>query len=244
MSVVENAAPPATRGGVGRLLLLVALLTACSVAFQFLPVKTWIESYRAFILDSGWTGRILYVLGYALFALLLFPCTAMTFLAASSFGLVEGFLLAIAGSNLGALGAFGLARGAMRGRVEAWALAHPRFSRVNEAVSQRGFFVVLLLRMTPFVPYTLLNYYLGLTRISMLYYAAGTLLGMLPVTFAVSYLASLSVELAAGEQDRVKLGIYAAGFVATLAVTILITRQARRALRELDAPPPPPAAET
>jgi len=237
MLLMECDAPSAApRAGIKKLLLLAAILAAFCVAFQFLPVKNWLESYRAFIVDTGWTGRILYVLGYALFAMILFPCTAMTFLAASSFGLLEGFLLAVVGSNLGALGAFVLARGALRGRVEAWAAANPRFLRVDEAISQRGFVVVTLLRLTPIVPYTLLNYYLGLTRISTLRYIAGTLIGMLPVTLAVSYVASLSVELAAGVQDRVKLGIYAAGFAATLAVTIVITRLARRALREIDAP--------
>src|SRR3954466_7614756 len=117
----------------------------------------------------------------------------------------------------------------MRRRVELWAGAHPRFSSVDEAVSRRGFFVVLLLRLTPVVPYTLLNYFLGLTRIPLLHYVLGTLLGMLPVTFAVAYLGSLSTEIAGGEQDRIRLALYVAGFLATVAATVLITRLAKNA---------------
>ncbi len=154
------------------------------------------------------------------------------------FGFFTGTLCSIAGSNLGALAAFLLARTAMRGRVESWARANPKFGAIDAALAQNGFKVVVLLRLSPVFPFCLLNYLLGLTRVSALHFALGSVIGMLPATALVVYMGSLSASLAgpaAGETvevQRLKLTLKIVGFLATVLATWLITRMAGKALKQ------------
>ena len=186
----------------------------------------------------GWAGPVAFIFFYALLTVLLVPGTALTVAAGVFFGLLHGTLYAIAGSNLGALSAFLLARTAMRGRVEAWARTNPKFGAIDAALARSGLKVVILLRLSPVFPFCLLNYLLGLTRVSVTHFALGGVIGMLPATALFVYIGSLSASLAgtaAGdtlEVQRLKLALKVVGFLATVLATWLITRMASKALKQ------------
>ena len=100
-----------------------------------------------------------------------------------------------------------------------------------------GLKIVTLLRLSPVFPFNLLNYGLGLTNVRLRDYVIACF-GMLPGTLLYVYYGKLAGDVAAvaagagperGVGYWVVLGI---GLVATVVVTTLVTRTARRALRE------------
>ena len=87
--------------------------------------------------------------------------------------------------------AFVLGRTVARGWIARRIAGSPRFAAVDEAIGENGFRIVLLLRLSPLFPFNLLNYALGLTRLSLRDYVVASALGMLPGTILYVYLGSL-----------------------------------------------------
>ena len=84
------------------------------------------------------------------------------------------------GANLGACAAFLIGRTVARDWVAAKVSGNSKFAAIDEAVRKEGFKIVLLLRLSPVFPFNLLNYALGLTKVSFGNYASASLIGMLP----------------------------------------------------------------
>ncbi|HSW50743.1 MAG TPA: VTT domain-containing protein, partial [Bryobacteraceae bacterium] len=108
---------------------------------------------------------------------------------------------------------------------------------VDNAVAAEGWKIVGLTRLSPVFPFNLLNYAFGLTRVSLRDYVVASWIGMIPGTVMYVYLGSLAgslAELGLKEGGRARTqaewALYAVGLVATVAVTVVITRIARRAL--------------
>src|SRR5262249_22721262 len=130
---------------------------------------------------------------------------------------------------------------------------NPRFAAIDRAVGREGLKVVLLTRLSPAFPFTILNYAYGLTGVTFRDYLVGTVVGMIPGIVMYVYLGSLFTsvsELAAGHTSggTAKQLLTFVGFAATVAVTVVVTRLARRALDEATADPaarpgPAPAPE-
>jgi uncharacterized membrane protein YdjX (TVP38/TMEM64 family) len=113
----------------------------------------------------------------------------------------------------------------------------PRFRALDQAVAAGGFKIVLLTRFSPVFPFTFLNYAFGLTKIRFRDYVLACWIGMLPGTVMFVYLGSTVKELAdvaAGnvEGGPTRLVLFFVGLAATIAVTVYVTRLARRALRQ------------
>ena len=118
--------------------------------------------------------------------------------------------------------------------------AIPKFAAIDEAVGKEGFKIVLLLRLSPVFPFNLLNYALGLTRVSFRNYALASLIGMLPGILMYVYFGSAARSLAEVTAGKVQGGIagqifFWAGLVATIAVALFVTRIARKSLKNAEA---------
>ena len=216
-----------------KIVMAVGLFVAVGIAFLFLPVGKWIDSLKGTIESLGWIGPIAFVVLYAVFTMALIPGSALTLGAGAIFGLGWGIVIVILGSNLGAFGSFVLARTLLHQRVEDWAKSQPRFQAVSDAVAKGGLKIIVLLRLSPVFPFTMLNYLLGLTNISAANYALGNLVGMLPGIVAFVYLGTLPGAVSGasnGGQGSIRYVFYGVGLIATIAVTVLVTRMARREL--------------
>lgn len=196
-----------------------------------------ITSFSHFVEGLGAWGPLVFVLGYLVAAVALVPASLLTLAAGAIFGAVRGILLVFVGATLGACAAFLVSRHVARGAVQRRLVGHPKFTAVDAAIEGQGWWVVLLLRLSPLFPYTLLNYALGLTRVRFRDYALASI-GMLPGTIAYVYYGSLAGDVAraaAGVTPGAGATIWAlriVGVIAAIVVTALITRAARRALRE------------
>jgi uncharacterized membrane protein YdjX (TVP38/TMEM64 family) len=154
------------------------------------------------------------------------------------FGLGVGVVTVSISSTLGATAAFVIGRTVARGWVADKLAARPAFKAIDDAVGQQGLRVVLLTRLSPVFPFNLLNYAFGLTGVPLGKYVLGSWAGMIPGTIMYVYIGSVIGDLsrvAAGLEQREKTTaewvLYGVGLAATVAVTVLITRTARRALR-------------
>jgi uncharacterized membrane protein YdjX (TVP38/TMEM64 family) len=154
-------------------------------------------------------------------------------------GTLRGLTLVTAcvsiGSTLGGALAFLISRTAARTWIEQRVAADPRFRAIEAAVRKNGFKIVLLCRLSPVIPFNLLNYAFGMTSVSFRDYALASWIGMLPGTVLYVYLGSTMGALAdvvAGRVEKTPAQqiFFYAGLAATLGVTLYITRIARRAL--------------
>jgi len=233
----QASADAAPRRGLPWPKLLLAVAAVVALVLLGREAGGWIPRFAAWVDAQGALAPVLFVLGYALAVVAFVPGSLLTLAAGAIFGLAEGTLLVFAAAVLGSSAAFLIARYLARGAVERRLAGNARFAAIDEAIGREGRRIVLLLRLSPVFPFTLLNYGLGLTRVRLGDYVLGSV-GMLPGTLLYVYSGKLAGEVAAaaggapvarGPGYWIVIGL---GFVATLAVTVLVTRTARRALRE------------
>lgn len=222
--------PRALRLALGAALIVGVLLVAGrTLADSVLSFAQWVESI-------GPAGPIVFILGYTAAAVALVPASLLTLAAGAIFGLGPGVAWSFLGAFLGSAAAFQVARHGGRRFVEHRIAGDARFTAIDRAIAEQGGRIVFLLRLSPVFPFVLLNYALGLTRIGFRDYLFAAL-GMLPGTLLYVYYGTVAGEVAAlaGGGVQRDTGYYltlGVGLVATVAVTTLVTRIARRALRE------------
>lgn len=203
----------------------------------------FLPGFVAYVERLGAWGPVVFVLGYAAAAVAFVPGSLLTLAAGALFGVARGAVYVMLGATLGATLAFLVARYAARGAVERRLATDARFAAVDAAVARRGLWVTFLLRLSPVLPFTLLNYALGVTRVRLAHYVLACA-GMLPGTLLYVYTGRVAGDVAraaagdgagAGARGAGYYAVLALGLAATLAVTVLVTRIARRALAEAGA---------
>lgn len=221
-----------------RVAAILAVALALVLGAIFLnEVKAGLEAFLAWIQGIGAWGPPLLSVVYVLACVLFLPGSILTLGAGFLFGLWKGLLAVIVGSNLGAWAAFALGRTLMRGWVASKVSGNARFAAVDEAVGREGFKIVLLTRLSPVFPFNLLNFAFGATRVSFRDYALGSFIGMLPGTVMYVYFGTAGRSLAEVAAGRIEGGVAGKtllwfGLAAAVAVTLLVTRAARQALRK------------
>jgi uncharacterized membrane protein YdjX (TVP38/TMEM64 family) len=223
--------------GYVKVVAILAAVAAVVAAARLLPVAAWLEGFNQRVAGLGFLGMVLFALLYAAATVLLVPGSLLTLASGASFGLLPGFVTVLFGATLGAASSFLVSRHLARKRVERWIQRKPSFVAVDGAVAREGWKIVFLTRLSPLFPFNFQNYAYGLTRVSFWQYVLASWIGMIPGTFLYVYLGTLGrsgLEAASGSggAEIFRFALQAVGLLATLAVTILITRTAKRALRE------------
>lgn len=213
-----------------------AALVALVLLFRAYDVPRLLLGFVEWVRGAGVGGAAAFGGVYVGSAVLLLPASILTLGAGFVWGPFVGLLIVLPSATAAATVAFLLGRTVARGWVQQKVADNPRFRAIDEAVGGGGFRLVLLLRLSPLFPFNLLNYTLGLTRVSLRDYVLGSAIGMAPGTFLYLYLGSLvtsASQLLSGERPSAgALGtaLYGAGLLATLVVTVWVTRTARAAL--------------
>ena len=189
------------------------------------------------IQNLGSIGAIAFIALYIIATVAFLPGSIVTLGAGVVFGVILGSLYVFIGATLGATAAFLVGRYLARGWVAKKIAGNDKFRAIDEAVGKEGFKIVLLTRLSPVFPFNLLNYAYGLTGVSLKDYFLGSV-GMIPGTIMYVYLGSLAGSLAMVGTDSqpgnpaVQWAIRIIGFIATVAVTVYVTKIARKALDE------------
>ena len=216
------------------LLRAVSLLVALAggiLLLRALPLESAFLRLEGFTKGLGWLGLVAYGAAYMLAALAFVPGSALTLGAGAIFGPLRGLaVVSLASTASGAL-AFLIARHLARHRVESLARSYPRFRAVDRAIAEGGWKVVALLRLSPAMPFSAGNYLFGLTAVSFWPYVLASWVAMLPGTFLYVYLGHAGRVAAAGTaRSPAEWALLGVGLLATIAVTVHVTRLARRAM--------------
>ncbi len=206
-----------------------------------------VEAFYEWIDSLGGAGYGVYAASYVLATVLFLPGSLLTIGAGLLFGVVKGSILVSISSVTGAALAFLVARYLARERIENKFGKNLKFAAIDTAIGKEGWKIVLLLRLTPLLPFNLSNYLYGLTSVAFWPYVLASWIGMMPGTILFVYIGSLgktAAEAAAGGADSGKLALNAVAFLATIAVTVFVTKIARTALQnvQLDSEPDTTAA--
>jgi uncharacterized membrane protein YdjX (TVP38/TMEM64 family) len=180
----------------------------------------------------GTWGVVLFVAVYVIATVLFVPGSALTLGAGALFGVVWASIYVSIASTLGATAAFLVGRYLARGWVAKKIEGNETFAAIDRAVAEEGWKIVGLTRLSPVFPFTLLNYEFGLTRVKLRDYVIASWIGMMPGTVMYVYLGSLAHAAGTGGPQRTpaQWALYGVGLMATIVVTVIITRIARRAL--------------
>lgn len=204
-----------------------------SLQQQLVQALAWIDGLGAI-------APLAFIAFYIVITVAFVPASVITLGAGVVFGVVKGSALVFVGAMLGAMAAFLVGRYGARDWVASKIATSPRFQAIDNAIAKDGRKIIFLLRLSPVFPFNLLNYSLGLSQISLKDYIIGSV-GMLPGTIMYVYLGSLVGNLATlgagdgsqpAEAATIQWTIRILGLVATVAVTLYVTRIARRALNE------------
>jgi uncharacterized membrane protein YdjX (TVP38/TMEM64 family) len=208
------------------------LLVALCFGWFLLPLRAWLNGLQAWLHGLGpW--------GVAILVLLI---VAMTFLPAPDWPLpiAAGYVygvwalpLVFVSTAFAASLAFLTARYLARDRVRAMIRRRPKYRAIDKAVAEEGWQVVLLLRLSPFVPFNLQNYAFGATAIPFRQYFTATLLGILPGDAIYVYFGIFGKGFGKphGAVDWVLLGL---GLVAAAVLALLVTRKTKEKFSEAE----------
>lgn len=224
----------------GRPFLILLIVGAVVLLARLLPIADWLKAFNEWVAGVGPLGVVVFVAAYILAAVLFLPGSALTLGAGFVFGVVKGMAVVSLASTLGAAAAFLVSRHLARGYVSRRLAGSKKFQAVDRAIGRQGAKIVLLLRLSPVFPYNALNYLLGLTAVNFWPYVLASWVGMLPGTLLYVYLGhagrtGLEAASTGAGDNWLRLAYLGIGLLATLAVTIYVTRIARRELRRTDA---------
>jgi uncharacterized membrane protein YdjX (TVP38/TMEM64 family) len=204
------------------LLLLIGAMLALAAAAGF---PTPDEARRALGTGSGW-APVIAVLGVAALALLLFPRTGVAVLGGVLYGPAEATAYVLAGTLLGGSVAFGIGRLLGRdylSRLTAGRLETSRTARLDAWLHRRAFLAVVVARLVPVLPFGLLNYGFGASRVPYRAFVAGTAVAILPTTFLYATVGSAASD----PTSPVFLGSAALAALLALAGVVIVGRVRR-----------------
>ena len=208
--------------------LILVVLIYFDVHEQLVELLEWIEA-------QGAMAGVYFILLMAAVVVLLLPGIFLTTGAGFVFGLIEGTVLVVAGTVVGASLAFLIARYLFGERASRFIVSRSNLQVVSDEMARHDLKVVMLTRLIPFFPSKISNYFFGLTKFTFKGYVLGSLIGFIPFSLHNVYLGSIAADLASlsrGEVERSPLqwAFYGLGFVATIVALLYFNNLARRAL--------------
>ena len=208
-----------------------------SVKVSSLNLQEFLQNALQWINSLGAIGGIVFIGIYIIATLAFLPAALLTLGAGVIFGVIWGSIYVFIGATLGAIAAFLGGRYLAQGWVKEKISSYKKFAIIDKAVSKEGLKIVLLVRLSPLFPFNLLNYALGITSVSFQDYLIGSV-GMIPGTIMYVYFGSLVGDIALiGSKNQpgniiLHWVIKIMGLIATIAVTVYVTKIAKKALED------------
>ncbi len=217
-----------------RVVAWLLILASVLVILRTLPTAQALDLVEKRVSTLGPWGPVVFGAAYFVAAVLFVPGSALTLAAGAIFGLAFGFLTVSLSSTAAAGASFLIARYLARDKVRKMAESNRTFGAIDKAIAQGGWKIVALLRLSPAVPFSLGNYLYGLTPVRFWPYLLASWIAMMPGTFLYVYLgfAGKTAAASSGGKNPWQYALLGAGLVATIVVTVYVTRMARNALKE------------
>ena len=203
-----------------------------------LPIREMAESIFGWIQENPNISWLVFLGVYILATVLLLPGSVLTIGGGWIFGFVEGLVVVSLSSTLAASCSFLIGRYLARAWVEGKISQDSRYRSLDRAIGERGFFVVLLTRLSPLFPYNLLNYAWGISSVRLSRYVLASWMGMIPGTLLYVYLGAAASDIsqlfsgASGEAVGQEW-LFIVGLAATAVLVIFIARLATKNLNQV-----------
>ena len=197
-----------------RLLLLAVLVAAIGVAVYYRSALST-QALEIWVQQFGAAGPLIFMAIYAFGTVLFFPGSVLTLAGGALFGPVWGTFYNLTGATLGATLAFLIARYLASDWVARKASGWMK--QLIDGVEKEGWHFVAFVRLMPLFPFNLLNYALGITRISLLHYVVASYLFMLPGALAYTYLGYAGREAIAGGEGLIQKSLLALALLGLVA---------------------------
>lgn len=215
----------------------ICVVVGLAIAVTQLDRPHLLQNLLVWVQQSGAVGAIPFIALYILATVLLIPGLFLTISGGALFGVAFGTVYVLIGAAIGGTLAFLIGRYLARDWVSQRIEANPKLRAIDTAVAQEGLKFVLLVRLSPFFPFTLLNYTFGVTQVSLKDYLLG-FIGMVPATMMYAYIGSLAGILATPnaappttpQTASLQWLLRLVGLAITVMVTVYITRLAKKAL--------------
>jgi len=208
-----------------RLGLLLFLMVSVGLAWLHRDQLT-AEAVTAWVAQSGYWGPVVFVGIYMIAPALFLPGSVLTLAGGALFGPFTGALLSLTGATIGAQVAFLIARYLAAEWVER--RVSGRLQDIKAGVEREGWRFVAFVRLVPLFPFNLLNYALGLTRLSVQTFTITSFITMAPGALAYAYLGDAGRAAVSGGPDLVRKGLLAPALLAAVALLPSLLRRWRR----------------
>jgi len=146
-----------------------------------------------FYLDSGW-GIVTFVFFYIISVLLILPASWLSLLAGFLYGPYFGSIVVFLSAFIGASISFFLAKEYFVKKIETIISRFPKIKLLEKIINKGGLKLIILTRLSPLFPFSILNYFYGLNKVSYKDFSIG-LLFIIPGTYLYCALGSLSNNL-------------------------------------------------
>eukprot|EP00741_Cyanophora_paradoxa_P020860 tig00021318_g20138.t1 len=230
-----------------RIVFITVISIVVVVGVLVLRLDRYLPIVLEWISNQGILGPILLAVAHAICTVILFPGSVLCFGAGFLFGWFLGTIAVFVGETLGALLAFLLGRTLLADLVERLAQSHPKFLLMDRAIEQQGWRIVFLLRLSPILPFNVINYMLAVTKIRFHDYAMATAAGVFPSTWLFVYVGSTANDIAditkglSGQDKTSQIVLMSVCTVLTIISVVLVTFYSKRAMQRVMQEPPPPA---
>ncbi len=177
------------------IVILFAIYTALSI-----PIVTVLAKYSEPLGEWGsLTGPLAFALMFSVLATLMVPSSFMKLVAGALFGFSGGLLAGWLGAMGGAILPFLIARHTMSERVQNWASKHPRINALDRVAGERGILVTALIRLSLVIPYNLINWAMGPSKIKTRDWIIGNTATVVPTIMYAWWGSKLGDALAIGQ---------------------------------------------
>ncbi|WP_353930053.1 TVP38/TMEM64 family protein [Okeanomitos corallinicola TIOX110] len=223
-----------------KFLCLTCLVITLIVVSQSINIQQNLQTFITWVENLGIWGPIGFIIIYNIGTLLFIPGSLLTINGGFLFGLFWGSVYVLIAAMIGAILAFVMGRYISKDWICQQLEKHPKFKAIDHAVTQEGWKIVLLTRLSPLFPFNLLNYAFGVTNVSIFDYILGSF-GIIPGTVMYVYIGSITTNLTLISTNtqptslEIKIWQYilqAVGLIATIYVSFYITKIAQKALNE------------
>ena len=183
-------------------------------------ITTWVDGL------GPWAG-LAFMTAYAAGAVAFLPGLVFTIAGGALFGPLWGTAYSLVGATSGAALAFLAARHGLGNWVAE--RTGRRLERLQAGIDREGWRFVALMRLVPLVPFNLLNYALGLTRIRLRTYVMTSLIAMAPGALAYTWVGHAGRQAIAGGGNVIQSGLVAIALMAAMAFLPRLVRSLRGA---------------
>ena len=182
MEALQTNNQTTAKSGPFKVFFIFLLLLIVPLAWRWTPLNEWVN----FATIIQWQQSVkdypaafyLVVGAYLLASLVLYPVTVLNVATVLTFGPIEGNLYALFGWLASAAAGYGIGRG--MGREMVTRLARSWGHRLLEPADRHGFLTVLIMRVLPVAPFTLVNFFVGATRIRFRDFFLASVIGRIP----------------------------------------------------------------